>query len=99
MKGMEVSEIRVTLRAADIPDRSVVTKRTGTKEYVLRKAISVYITGESKQDIKADGCVFLVSDDGTINSFDWNKELTWRTTYKTLFNFLAYRDYSEEDDE
>jgi len=97
MKDMAMSEIKIILRAVNIPDKSVVTKKTGTKEFVLRKSISVYIAGEEKQDIKAEGSVFLIDNEGNINSFDWNKELLWRTTYNKLYQFLKDNDYSEED--
>lgn len=92
-------EIKIILKAGDIPDRSTVTKKTGTKEYTLKEKITIYPSYKSeKQVIKGNGCVFLVDEYGDINSFDVDKELIWCTDCDTLFSFLKNYDCLEDED-
>lgn len=60
--------LRVLLPASSIKDGTTVTKRNGTKEYVLTREIKIY-GGKEPQIIKAEkGACFLVSGDGSANA-------------------------------
>ena len=66
------------MKAKDIPEGRTVTKVTGSAEYTIRTAITIYGPGGRKKVIKADeGTRFLVSNKGwgNISAIDENKEL------------------------
>lgn len=59
-------KVTLILDADDIPDNSEVTKVTGTKEYILKKNLTLY-GPEGKIPIKMpQGFVYIV-DEGDIN--------------------------------
>ena len=67
--------MKVLLPAGQIPDGTVVTKRTGTKPYTLKESVKVYGEPSQRQEIKGDGVRFLVSADGGINAVSETVEL------------------------
>ena len=78
------TDVKVILPARIIPLGSTVTKRTGTKEYVLRDRITVYDNGDSKQEIIAsDGAVYL-SSEGCANAIASETNLVWHTDINSL---------------
>lgn len=86
-----MSEFKVLLAAWKIPLRSVVTKKGGGKEYILRDKLEVYreMGHEDLQVTMADiGARFLVSDTGNTTIVDYDTELMWLTNREELQKFL-----------
>lgn len=88
--------VRVLLPAGRIPLDSTVTKRTGTKEYILKNKLRVFPMPESKktrlareergeerergQEITALDGTLLLVCDGDANAITNSTELVWVTT-------------------
>ena len=82
-----MSEIGIVLSAGEIPDGSVVIKRTGEKRYMLSRKINIY--GKSKPEIKyCSGILFLMSEE-YINTVLSDTLLIWITTEEDYFNYLG----------
>ena len=54
------------MRAFEIPDGAIVTKRTGEKEYMLKRDIKIYgeAEGECREVTVKEGFVFLIPKGG-----------------------------------
>jgi len=89
--------IKVIVPAWQIPDEATVSKRTGTKKYLLRRKITIYnhsTEKESPQNIEAkENTVFLVSTNGNIEAYGGKVELIWYTDYHGICSFLSEHDY------
>jgi hypothetical protein len=79
--------LRVLIRASELPDGQVVTKRTGEKRYTLRHAIHVHGSGDiPSQQINADkGARFLVSSDGSVNAIADATEVLAELDFNLLY--------------
>lgn len=65
---------KVIVQASNLEDGSIVTKKTGQKEYTVKRRIKIY--GENRQEIKCDvDNIFLVDADGNINQIKDSTEL------------------------
>lgn len=77
-------EIGILLRAEQIPNRSVVTKKTGSTRYVLRHDLIVYPISTKKTVEKSDVMTmkgfFLIGPCGDVNQIASTQELIWRIT-------------------
>lgn len=70
--------IKVVMRASDIPEQAVVTKRTGTKEYTIRSSITIYNSNGERKELKCDeDSRLLAGPTGDFNVIGGNVELTW----------------------
>jgi len=68
------SIFKVIVQASDLEDGAIVTKKTGQKEYTVRRSIKIY--GENRLEIKSDADnIFLVDSDGNINQIKESTEL------------------------
>jgi len=82
--------IKVILPAAEIPLDSVVTKRTGEKEYTLRDRVRVFgESGERREIVASGGSRFIVSPNGDANVVNADTELCWLTDREQLLAFLT----------
>ena len=69
--------IQILIPLNKVPRNGEITKRTGTKKYIVKDELTIYQSGESKNTvIQCDkGCRFIVSpSDGTIAAMGeiWN---------------------------
>jgi hypothetical protein len=81
--------MKIILPASDIPLGSIVTKRTGEKQYTIRNKIRIFNeNGIEKEITSNDGTRFLVNKNGDANVINSNTELVWYTDKSTLINFL-----------
>ena len=87
----------ILMRAANIPDKSRVKKRTGEVIYTLRTKLTVYpeVRGE-KPPLSVDG-VFLVSHSGDINQITPDLLLLWEIEAGSLVDMLNI-EWEEKDD-
>ena len=77
--------IKIILPAAEIPDGSIVTKRTGSKQYTLQSVIKYYdLEGKCREIKTEDSVKLLISDNGSINAVSPETELVWETTFDDL---------------
>ena len=82
-------EIGVILTASDIPDGSMVQKRTGTQVYRLSKKVKIY--GKFNKEMIQEGISFLIkyNDPDNITSAIPNDILLiWITTEEEYYNHL-----------
>ena len=81
--------IKVILPANEIPLDSIVTKRTGEKEYILKDRMRVFgrEQGQDGEVVAKDGCRFLVKD-GDANVVSPDTELVWLVDEGILSSFL-----------
>jgi hypothetical protein len=79
--------LRVLIKASELPDGQVVTKRTGEKRYTLRHAIRVHGSGDiPSQQINADkGARFLVSSNGDVNAISDATEVLTELDFDLLY--------------
>lgn len=69
--------LKIILPAGEIPLGSTVTKKTGTKEYLLKDRLRVFgETGDRREIVAQPGCVFLVSE-GDANAIPSTTEMLW----------------------
>ncbi len=63
----------------DVPEFSIVTKKTGSKPYTVKRSLKIYQDGVSGyEEIKCDdNIVFLVDDSGGITACPGSKEVLW----------------------
>lgn len=79
--------IKVILPLASIPNGSLVTKRTGAKEYKVVNEIRIY--GDRPQTIKAEGGArFLMANDGSVCALSGETEVVWLADEDVLLNYL-----------
>ncbi len=91
-------EIRVLLPAGKIPVNSTVCKPTGRAEFVLKDVIRIYNSPEGiPQEIKTDGCLFLVGPRGDINAIGKDTPMMWIVDAEELLEYLKEIYDSEED--
>lgn len=65
---------KIIVQASNLEDGAIVTKKTGQKEYTVRRSIKIY--GENRQQIKCDADnIFLVDSEGNINQIKDSTEL------------------------
>lgn len=82
--------LKVIMPAHEIPEGSIVTKRTGQKEYILKKKIVVYADkniSSAAITLEAQDVRYLVSD-GAINAISSTLELVWNTNISELHRHL-----------
>jgi hypothetical protein len=92
--------ISIVMAAGDIPDNSIVTKRTGQKEYIIKNKIRIFAdqnSGTQAQTLESDGVRYLTVGNGDINAISAKLELIWRTTTGELYEFLKEMIDPEED--
>ena len=79
-------QLKLLIKASDVPKGECVTKRGGEKRYTIRGEVNIYqMPPTPKQVIKAEeGTVFLVSADGEINVISGDTEVLWVTTLDNL---------------
>ena len=84
--------LQILLPAHCIPLGSIVTKRTGKKEYKLLETLRVFGEDGEPREIKAlPGARFLVCD-GTANAIGAETELMWRVSAGYLSDFIRHGD-------
>jgi hypothetical protein len=85
----EFETFRLLIEAARIPMGSIVTKRTGSKEYILRDKIRIFgEQGEPKEVKASEGALFLVNDGGDLNVIGSSTLLLWHTDRWELTDWL-----------
>jgi hypothetical protein len=84
------SRIKFLLPLAQVPEGDTVTKRTGTKPYVVRDRLGIY-GGDSygrKGEVEAShygaGCRFLVNDRGDCQLMEGDRIVAWELTAEEL---------------
>jgi hypothetical protein len=79
--------LRVLIKASELPDGQVVTKRNGEKLYTLRHAIHVHGSGDipSQQINASKGARFLVSSDGSVNAISDATEVLTELDFNLLY--------------
>ena len=91
-------QLKLQLEAQKIPDRSIVTKRTGNQEYVLRKNISVYSDQKAEKPTIIQG-LFLIGVRGDINQVAPDLVLCWVVKAEELYDMLEHDLDSDPDDD
>lgn len=76
--------MKIILKAKDIPDKSTITKPTGTNEYTLLRSINIYTNDTAtienvdnitdRKIVTNTSCVFLISPKGNISVCSGEKE-------------------------
>jgi len=89
-----LEEIKVIMKAKDIPDTATVTKKTGTFRYDLRRELRV-----DGKVITNLGCLFLFDQKKTnyISTIPGDLELLWITSPLRLRNWLEEHYELEQD--
>ena len=84
--------LKVIARLRSVPENSVVTKLGGTVEHTVKHQITIYRQqGEEPTVIPAVDCVFLVTEQGAINTQGLDKKVIWHTDLDEL-NAMANDD-------
>jgi hypothetical protein len=85
--------LRVLIKASELPDGQVVTKRNGEKRYTLRHAIHVHGSGDiPSQQINADkGARFLVSSNGDVNAISNAMEVLAELDFDLLYDLEEHQ--------
>lgn len=80
--------MKVILQVGDIPLGSIVTKATGSVEYVLKDKLKIH--GQDPQEINAiAGTRFMVSRDyNNINAVPSTLEVAWIVSKDELYQYL-----------
>lgn len=86
--------LRILLPAGEIPSGSVVTKRTGEKEYTLVQEVTIYGPEKNQERIiKSDeNSRFLDSGNGQFNAVGSQTLLLWRAERWELQEYLEGAD-------
>ncbi len=87
-------EIGIILPACEIPDGSIVTKRTGTYRHMINKRIPIY--GKVKggpREMKQQGIVFIIKIDDPeyITALKDDTMLIWWTTEEKYYDHLSWK--------
>ena len=89
-------DLKVVARLRDIPDRAIVTKKTGIVEHTVRRKIIIYGQNtpgraectppllESLEIQAQEGSVFMISAQGAIGAYGLDKEVVWHTSLDEL---------------
>ncbi len=88
--------MELLLEAHQIPDNTIITKKTGTTAYRLVRKVRFFPSGgadkSQRQDITPqDGCVFLVDDRGSVNVYPPTTKFLWQVTENELYRWLDRR--------
>ena len=90
--------VKVLMEAKNIPENSIVTKKTGEKRYTLKNKINVYsaddVRPEEKVKLNIDG-YFLFGARGSINQIAEDLELCWMVSLEELIVLLEDIKYGE----
>lgn len=86
--------LKVIVEARHLEDGTIVSKKTGQKEYTIKRSIKIY--GENRQEIKSDADnIFLVDSDGNINQIKDSTELLAHIPADYLYRDLD--EYLDDD--
>lgn len=97
--------MKLLIEAKYIPDGTVVTKKTGTQEYIIRDSIKIYTYDTKgsglKEILNSDGTKYMVSSRGDINmvsgdtvlcmDLSLNDEINLELLQDTIQNVLKSR--------
>ena len=90
--------LSIIMEARKIPNEAIVTKRTGGKEYMLRRDLKVYpITesGDKQPPLTING--FFLTHEGTFNQIAADTVLVYRVRAHTLMALLENSLENEQD--
>ena len=95
--------IKIILPASEIPNESIVTKKTGTQEYKLVDCIFMYDENGIKQKLTVDNEIkdikYMVSLNNIgINAVSGKTELVWITTTQAISDWILRNDYDNYDE-
>lgn len=94
---MDSFEMKVLVPAGMLPDGALVTKKTGTAKFRVRRQMRFYVSGgadESQRQtvVPKDGCVILVSADeegrDAVNIYPATTEFLWHVDSEELERWL-----------
>ncbi len=93
----EVPEvIKMVVQAKNLEDGVTVTKRTGQKEYKIKRSIKIY--GDNRKEIKCDvDNIFLVDAEGNLTQIKETTELLAHISTDTLFYELEQHNYYDDE--
>jgi hypothetical protein len=92
--------IKIILPAKCIPISSIVSKKNGTKLYIIRHLIRIFNDKGLENEIKCDEETrFLISinpvmNDGSVNVINGNTELVWYAEARDVISYLENKYYS-----
>ena len=106
--SMHNFDMKVLMQAGRLPDGALVTKRTGTSQFRIRRRMRFYTGGgadESQRQtiVPKDGCVILVEvnngDRGNdaVNIYPATTEFMWLTNSDDLEDWLRDRRHEYEE--
>lgn len=88
-------QVRVLIKLEDVPENEIVTKKTGTKPYSVRRKITLYSkTGNvSNHEFEVrDGCAILMDQEtGNGSIYPETTEVVWSTTLDALCEIEAMK--------
>ena len=77
--------MKVLIAVGRLPNGSSVTKRTGEKQYTVRREIRIWEVDGTAKVIKADESArFLVTAGGEINTMGAGVEVIWHATLEEV---------------
>ena len=77
--------LKVIARLRFVPENSVITKLGGHVEHTVKRQITIYWQqGEEPKVIDAVDCVFLVTEQGAINTQGLDTKVIWHTDLDEL---------------
>ena len=74
-----------------IPDRAIVTKKTGKKEYTLSKEMRFFGDQDSYPNVYATNDVRFLIADNAVNIVSADQELLWCTYWEDLQSWMECR--------
>lgn len=89
--------MKLLIEAKYIPDGTVVTKKTGTQEYIIRDSIKIYAydtkgSGNLKEILNTEGAKYMVSGRGDINMVSGDTVLCMDLSQKDELDLEAFQD-------
>jgi hypothetical protein len=97
-------EVTVILPLYRIPEGERVTKRTGTKEYIVRDQLRIYGLDEEEDpdgvrylNAGAGGRFLVDPENGNANVWESKRPVVWKTTVDELVAIQAREQLEEED--
>lgn len=83
------SLISIQIEVGRVPDGEKVKKIRGEKEYAVRSEVKIHqqkgrFDPDVPHEIKGEGCVFLVSDNGYISCIPETTVVVWRASLQTI---------------
>lgn len=86
--------IKVIVKATDVPDGSVVTKRTGQQELTLLRSITIYGPDGGKRIVEAGpGVVFLMAQAGKFSAVRDTIEVVWCAPWGEVASAFAEKEH------